>query len=429
MHSISTDAPAAPADFDLLTRWLACRARSLELAHPLSDADATVQSMPDASPTKWHLAHTTWFLEEFVLKPNVPDYVVFDATYGFLFNSYYEALGARQPRALRGLLTRPSLQEIVNYRSHVDAALMRSWQAGAFDEATVALIELGVNHEEQHQELLLTDILHLFAQNPLRPSYLRQSHLSSVAHPVEPAQWVDYPGGIAWFGHDGSAFAFDAETPRHQVLLRPFALRSRPVTNRQWLDFVKAGGYGDPRWWLSDGWRAVQEQQWQAPLYWELRDGQWWHMTLSGMMQLELDAPVCHVSFFEADAFARFSGARLPTEFEWELAAAKQAVSGNLFDLKRLRPDAGNQDEQRPLAQLFGDVWEWTASPFMPYPGFRTAPGAVGEYNGKFMNSQFVLRGGSCLTPAGHVRATYRNFFYPHQRWQFCGLRLAKDVV
>ena len=225
-----------------------------------------------------------------------------------------------------------------------------------------------------------------------------------------------------------AGFAFDAETPRHEVLLRPFALRSRPVTNRQWLDFLNAGGYTDSRWWLSDGWRTVQEQQWQAPLYWEQRDAQWWHMTLSGMMPLELDAPVCQVSFFEADAFARFSGARLPTEFEWELAASRQAISGNFLDLKRLRPDAGNQDQQGPLAQLFGDVWEWTASPFMPYPGFRAAEGAVGEYNGKFMNSQFVLRGGSCVTPPGHVRPTYRNFFYPHHRWQFSGLRLAKDV-
>ena len=338
MHSTSNNALPSSANFDLLTRWLACRARSRELAQSLSDADTTVQSMPDASPTKWHLAHTTWFLEEFVLKPNAPGYQAFDANFGYLFNSYYESIGARQPRALRGLLTRPTLQEIYDYRTHVDTALVENWQAGRFDQPAVALIELGINHEEQHQELLLTDILHLFAQNPLRPSYLRQSHLSSVVHAGEPARWVEYQGGVFSFGHAGESFSFDAETPRHEVLLRPFALRSRPVTNRQWLDFVNAGGYGQSRWWLSDGWRTVQECQWQAPLYWELRDDQWWHMTLSGMMPLELDAPVCHISFFEADAFARFSGApaayrvrmgvgRLAPGGRWQLPRSEAAAS------------------------------------------------------------------------------------------------------
>jgi ergothioneine biosynthesis protein EgtB len=412
---------------ELLQRWIACRTRSVELAEPLSDADATVQSMPDTSPTKWHLAHTTWFLEEFILKKYLRSYRAFDPGYGFLFNSYYEAVGARHPRPLRGLLTRPSLVEIYAYRKHVDHFLKEQLETGVLPDEALQLVELGINHEEQHQELLLTDILHLFAQNPLRPSYIRQAHLSRVAQTPRANRWVDFEGGIFSFGHDAQGFAFDSETPRHEVLLRPFALCARPVSNRQWLDFVKAGGYRDSQWWLSDGWRTVQEQDWQAPLYWEERDDAWWHMTLAGMMPLELDAPVSHISFYEADAYARFVGARLPTEFEWEHAAVRQAVQGNFVESKRLNPESGNEDGQGPLAQLYGDVWEWTASPFMPYPGFRAAPGAVGEYNGKFMNAQFVLRGGSCVTPAHHVRATYRNFFYPHQRWQFTGLRLAKD--
>ncbi len=414
---------------ELLARWQSCRARTVALAEPLSDADATVQSMPDASPAKWHLAHTTWFLEEFILKVFAADYRAYDPSYGFLFNSYYEAVGARHPRPYRGLLTRPSLGEIYAYRSHVDHFLHEQFEAGALPDEALTLIELGIHHEEQHQELLLTDVLHLFAQNPLRPSYIRQGHLSRVGHGPSAPRWVPYQGGLHEFGASESGFAFDCETPRHQVFLRPFALSSRPVTNRQWLEFVKAGGYRDPRWWLSDGWRTVQEAGWSAPLYWEIRDESWWHMTLSGMMPLELDAPVSHISFFEADAYAQFSGFRLPTEFEWELAASAQPVTGNLLDVRKLRPDAGNDDTQTPLAQLYGDVWEWTSSAFLPYPGFVVAPGAVGEYNGKFMNGQRVLRGGSCVSSANHLRATYRNFFYPHQRWQFTGLRLAKDLV
>ncbi len=414
------------AVFELQSALPLCRSETLRLAAGLSDADATVQSMEDASPSKWHLAHTTWFFEQFVLQPYLPGYAVFHPQFQFLFNSYYEAVGQRQPRPQRGLLSRPTLEEVLAYRAHVDRALETLLRLAPLPECA-ALIELGLHHEQQHQELFLTDLLHLFAHNPLRPAYRSGPELSSQAAGDPGQGWVDYPGGIVEVGHAGGGFAFDCEGPAHAVLLKPYALARRPVSNRDWRAFIDAGGYQDPQLWLSEGWAKVQAARWTAPLYWREFEGGWLQMTLHGEKPLEWDAPVVHLSFFEADAFARWSRARLPTEFEWEAAARAQPVRGHFAASARFRPRPSAEDHQAPLRQLYGDVWEWTASPFMGYPGFRPAPGAVGEYNGKFMCGQFVLRGGSCATPAGHVRPSYRNFFHPAQRWQFSGLRLAQD--
>jgi ergothioneine biosynthesis protein EgtB len=390
------------------------RALSLALAEPLSDADATVQSMDDASPAKWHLAHTTWFFETFVLR-DLPGYRLHDPAWPFLFNSYYEAEGARHARARRGMLTRPSLDEVRAYRAHVDSALVEAWPE--LDADARALVELGCQHEQQHQELLLTDLLHLFAQNPLQsalwPSPDRMP-LGSLGGP----EWIEGRSGLVEVGHGGSAFAFDCEGPRHNALLHPHALASRPVTNADWSAFTEDGGYRDPRHWLSDGWAWVQREGIGAPLYWD-NDGN--SFGLDGLKPLEPGAPVTHISFFEADAYASWAGARLPTEAEWESAAAGLDPQRGQF------LDAAGPVRPRDH-DLFGGVWEWTGSAFRPYPGFKPSAGAVGEYNGKFMSGQFVLKGGSCATPRGHVRASYRNFFYPHQRWQFTGVRLAKDL-
>lgn len=412
------------------------RALSEALARPLTAEDQVVQSMPDASPTKWHLAHTTWFFETFLLVPFLPAWRVFDERWGFLFNSYYEAVGARHPRPQRGLLTRPSVAEIAGYRAAVNAAMLDllETEAGGHDQV-VALTRLGINHEQQHQELLLTDILHAFSCNPLRPAYLP----APATAPGNPRAtgWVSLPGGLREIGHDGlDSFAFDNEGPRHTVYLRPFRLADRPVTNSEWCAFIADGGYQRAELWLSDGWAAVQADGWQAPLYWqECKDGSRRMMTLSGLNELDPAAPVCHVSYYEADAFARWAGKRLPTEAEWEFAARGLPVRGNMLDMeaphrRSLRPLAASEAVMPAagLQQMYGDVWEWTQSAYVAYPGFRPASGAVGEYNGKFMCSQMVLRGGSCVTPEGHVRASYRNFFYPHQRWQFAGLRLAEDI-
>jgi ergothioneine biosynthesis protein EgtB len=403
--------------------YAAVRRLSLDLASPLSDADATIQPMPDASPAKWHLAHTTWFFETFLLRDHLPGYRPFDERWAYLFNSYYEGEGARQPRPRRGMLSRPSLDEIRAYRTHVDAALLRVQDALPAD-----LIILGLHHEQQHQELMLMDMLAAFAENPLRPAVWPAAPATPAAPAADPLRWIACEGGIAAIGADGPDFAFDCERPRHEILLRPCALADRPVTNGEWLGFIAAGGYADASLWLSDGWAWLQQEGIAAPLYWVREEEGWSRFGLDGLRPIDPSEPVTHISYYEADAYARWAGARLPTEQEWEnAAAASDPSAGHLLDqagAARPRPTPPASG----LRDLFGNVWEWTASAFLPYPGFRPAEGTVGEYNGKFMSSQMVLRGGSCATPRGHVRASYRNFFYPHQRWMFSGLRLAKDL-
>lgn len=431
MHSAKQKNPTFPQQPREVYQQV--RGGTAALAVPLSNADATVQSMEDASPAKWHLAHTSWFFETFVLVPHAEGYRLFSEVFPFLFNSYYEQVGARFPRPTRGLLTRPSLEEVNRYRTHVDGA-MNQLLAKSVSADLLALVELGLQHEKQHQELLLTDILHLFAQNPMRPAYREGQPLGITPATGTDAGWTDYAGGTVSVGADSKAFAFDCETPRHETLLRPFRLCNRAVTNRQWAAFIDDGGYTNPALWLSDGIAHARDQGWQAPLYWEQQDGVWWSVTLRGFQPVDMDAPVTHVSFYEADAFAAWAGKRLPTEAEWEHAAAQVAVEGNFANSGRLRPKpqaikphTGDPEASAPTG-LFGDVWEWTASAFLPYPGFKAASGAVGEYNGKFMSGQMVLKGGSCVSPEGHLRASYRNFFQPEKRWQFSGLRLAEDI-
>jgi ergothioneine biosynthesis protein EgtB len=409
----------------LAERLVRTRALSGELARPLSDEDQVVQANDDASPTKWHLAHTTWFFEAFVLKRFLARYRLFDESFEYCFNSYYDSVGPRQPRGKRGLLTRPSAQSVRDYRCHVDEGLARLF-AGELGAEAAALIELGINHEQQHQELLLTDILSLFAAEPLKPAYAAASPGVRVSEP-HPFGWIGFDGGIYEVGHAGAGFAYDNEGPRHEQLIRPFKLADRVVTNREWIDFIADGGYATPTLWLADGWNTVKSQGWTAPLYWEEVDGGFMQMSLLGFRPVDPGSPVCHVSYYEADAFARWAGKRLPSEFEWEVAARDLPVEGRTLGAGHLRPLPADA-KVGGLKQMYGDVWEWTGSAYLPYPGFQAAAGAVGEYNGKFMCNQFVLRGGSCATPEAHVRATYRNFFYPHQRWQFTGVRLADDA-
>jgi ergothioneine biosynthesis protein EgtB len=402
------------------------RGMTHSLAASLSEGDATVQSMPDASPSKWHLAHTSWFFETMVLRSHLPGYQVFNESFGYLFNSYYEAIGARQPRPKRGLLTRPSLREIHDYRAYVDAAVERLLSTPP-PRDVASLIELGCHHEQQHQELLLTDILHLFAQNPLRPAYKAPSPLPVEISAAAPAGYRTFQGGLIEIGHTGEGFGFDCEAPRHRVFADRYRLADRLVTNREWLEFIADGGYRKPLLWLSAGWAKVCEEGWTTPLYWELKGDEYWTMTLRGAQPIDPAAPVTHVSYFEADAFATWAAKRLPTEVEWEHAAADLALEGNFLESGRLRPKPACSSPAG-LRQMFGDVWEWTRSAYLPYPRFRPIEGAVGEYNGKFMSGQLVLRGGSCVTPASHIRASYRNFFPPEARWQFSGVRLAEDA-
>jgi len=389
------------SEAEVASRYAAVRAHTEELAAHLTPEDQCVQSMPDASPAKWHRAHTTWFFEQFVLGEYMPDYEPFDPAFCYLFNSYYESVGARHPRPMRGMITRPSADQVAAFRAHVDAAMARFMPI--MPENPALLVELGLHHEQQHQELLLTDILHMFAQNPLTPAALPEWQEPRGA--AAPTRFIGCAGGTAHIGHVGSGFCFDNETPRHEVLLRDYALASRLVRNSDWLEFIADGGYRTPTLWMSDGWGRVQAEGWSAPLYWQEHDGARWQMGLGGLARLAADAPVRHVSWYEADAFARWTGARLPTESEWEAAA-----------------------EHPDLAEMTGHVWQWTSSSYSPYPGYRPVAGAVGEYNGKFMINQMVLRGSSLATSPGHARPSYRNFFHPDKRWQFTGLRLARDA-
>lgn len=427
-HPEAADTPPAPAPSprrQLLLSYQRVRQRSEQICQPLTVEDHGIQTMSEVSPPKWHLAHTTWFFEEFLLRPSATDYRAYHPRFGYLFNSYYQTVGQMHPRPQRGLLSRPTTDEIYRYRAHVNdamAALIDAVDDARWDDFAFR-VTLGLHHEQQHQELLLTDIKHIFASNPLRPVYLPASAPPGPA--ASPLQWVDFPAGMVRIGHEGHEFAYDNETPRHRAWLDDFRLASRLATNAEYLEFMQSDGYRRPELWLSDGWRTVQAGGWGAPLYWESLDGQWWHMTLHGMQPVDPHAPVCHVSLYEADAFARWQGARLPTETEWEVVAARLPVAGNLYESGHLHPRAGEQNETG-LRQVFGDTWEWTQSPYAPYPGFKPLPGALGEYNGKFMCNQAVLRGGSCATPASHIRATYRNFFYPAERWQFTGIRLAQ---
>jgi len=403
----------------LRQRFDRVRKATVSLAAPLSAEDMMVQSMPDASPGKWHLAHTTWFFEQFVLSRR-PGYAPRRPEWMVLFNSYYQSVGPMHSRPHRGLLSRPSLAEVLDYRRYVDEAV-GEWLETDDDPDLATLVELGLNHEQQHQELLLTDIKHALWCNPLRPAYATAP--PAPVGPALPLRFLPGSEGIAAIGHAGDGFAFDNETPRHRALLQPHALANRLVTNAEYLAFVHDGGYREPGLWLSDGWATVQSEGWQRPLYWQ--DDLASEFTLAGVQPLDPEAPVCHLSYFEADAFARWAEARLPTEAEWEVAAAALPVQGNLQERGRFHPQAATPDDG--LQQVFGDVWEWTASAYTSYPGFRPLPGSLGEYNGKFMNGQWVLRGGSCVTPCDHVRASYRNFFPPHARWQFAGIRLGQD--
>jgi len=400
--ALRADQPAG--SHDLARRFATVRAHTDDLAAALSAEDQCVQSMPDASPAKWHRAHTTWFFEQFILRSHAAGYVPFDPAFAYLFNSYYEAVGARHPRPMRGMLTRPSSEDVTRYRRHVDAAMMALLPLlPEMDAAAAALVELGLHHEQQHQELLLTDMLHAFAQNPLLPAVLPGWRAPAGAE--GPTGFVRFSGGIVGIGHDGEGFCFDNETPRHRALLHDYMMATRLVRNHDWVDFIRDGGYRTATLWMSDGWAQVQAQGWSAPLYWQERDGRWWQMGLGGQVLLDPDAPVCHINWYEADAFARWAGARLPSEAEWEAASVHPHIH-----------------------ETTGHVWQWTSSAYSPYPGYRAAPGAVGEYNGKFMVNQMVLRGGSLATPPGHTRPSYRNFFHPDKRWQFSGLRLARDA-
>jgi ergothioneine biosynthesis protein EgtB len=423
--------PARTRNVDSLAdRYAQVRATSSAICDPLEIEDYVVQSMPDASPAKWHLAHTSWFFEQFLLKPHDHRYRPFDPRFDYLFNSYYQTLGAMHQRPQRGLLTRPTVREVLQYRAHVDEHMQRLLAREDVRERIDSLVTLGLHHEQQHQELLFTDLKHMLSCNPLLPAYRPQA---AVVKPCETgaSRFIAFEGGIGEIGASGKHFCFDNELPRHRALTEPYALADRLVTNAEYLEFVRDGGYRRADCWLADGWTTVCNENWSRPFYWsETLDAEF---TLSGLQPLDPAAPVCHLSYYEADAYARWAGARLPTEAEWELAATapnmKLKAEGNLLQsvaASPLHPQPATGDAR--LCQMYGDVWEWTASAYSPYPGYRAPSGAIGEYNGKFMCSQLVLRGGSCVTPADHIRASYRNFFYPQARWQFMGLRLARDL-
>jgi ergothioneine biosynthesis protein EgtB len=417
-------------DVDTLrTLYSAIRRATETLCEPLAIEDYVIQSMPDASPVKWHLAHTSWFFETFILARHLAGYRPFHPQFNFLFNSYYESVGPRWSRPARGLLSRPTVEEIYRYRAYVDAYMadLVTWADASFFETMASNMVLGLHHEQQHQELIVTDLKHAFAANPLHPVY-RQALPEQGALPH--SDWLPFPEGLALIGHDGKGFGFDNEFPRHRRFLPGFQLASRLVTNAEYQMFVDEGGYDRPELWLSDGWAVRQAMGWTAPLYWEQQDQQWFVVTLSGLRALEPQEPVCHVSYYEADAFARWAGARLPTEAEWETAAAASPLTGHFLEEGRFHPAATvAAGDYGPLYQMYGDVWQWTASPYVGYPGYQPPAGALGEYNGKFMCNQLVLRGASCATPQAHARRSYRNFFHPDARWQFSGIRLAQDLT
>mgnify|MGYP000038295735 CR=1 FL=1 len=438
--------------FKLQSEFRQCRAQTLNIISGLTAEDMMMQSMPDASPTKWHLAHTTWFFEQFILVNYLADYQLFDTQFNYLFNSYYNQIGERHVRAQRSLLSRPSLEQVLEYRRYVEnrvqalfEQIVKLEEHKALD-SILKLIELGIHHEMQHQELILTDILHAFSLNSVNPNLLENIQKALQASTQVPesvtgvtninavktrdTQYLSFNPELTLCGaNPNSGFSFDCERPRHQVFIQPFKLACQPVTNAQWIEFIENAGYDNPDHWLSDGWSACQAQKWQAPLYWRKHNQTWHEFTLDGLKPLNLNAPVCHISYFEADAFASWAGARLPTEFEWEAAAGHYPIEGPFLETFYWQPQPlhSSQSTQHKLNDLYGNIWQWTSSAFSAYPEFKKSSGAVGEYNGKFMSGQYVLRGGSCVTPVNQIRASYRNFFYPQQRWQFSGLRLAKD--
>jgi ergothioneine biosynthesis protein EgtB len=427
--AVAAAAPSSSAERSaLIERFQQVRDFSEALCAPLATEDYVIQSMPDCSPTKWHLAHVSWFFETFLLKPNVPEYVSPNPAYAYLFNSYYNAVGDKYPRPQRGLISRPTVADAYQYRAHVDEQVQDLLECAEPHDfmRLEPIVTLGLHHEQQHQELIVTDLKHMLSHNPLHPVY--------VERPVDPAVklaplgWQDFDEGVYWIGHSGDDFAFDNEQPRHRQFIHPFRLATRPVTNSEYLEFMHDGGYERPEFWLSMGWATVQQERWRAPLYWQEVDDAWFQYTLSGLRSVDPGGTLVHLSYFEADAYARWAGARLPTEAEWELVATGVQPDGNFAESGQFHPRVLSAASPSVMTGLFGDVWEWTQSSYSPYPGFRTAPGALGEYNGKFMCNQYVLRGGSCATPRSHIRATYRNFFPPDARWQFSGVRLASDA-
>ena len=414
---------------ELHARYRRIRGETEQLSDPLSAEDMQLQSMPDASPTKWHLAHTTWFFETFLLRPHLPGYRPFDPDFHQLFNSYYNSLGTPFSRPQRGLLSRPDLETVFAYRRRIDSCMEQLLTQEPLNQSLEALVTLGLNHEQQHQELLLTDIKHAFSINPVMPAYAEGIADEDTADTAPRLTWLPINGGLHRIGSEGDHFYFDNESPAHQQLVGDFSIASRLVTNGEFLEFIEDGGYREPRLWLSDGWALLQSEQRNCPHYWQQREGRWYQFTLTGLQPLLEQEPACHVSFYEADAFATWAGRRLPTEFEWEVAACQlrrpdQLAGANLLEKRSFRPLAATSGQN----QFLGDLWEWTSSAYLPYPGFSPSADAVGEYNGKFMCNQKVLRGGSCVTPADHIRMSYRNFFYPHQSWQFTGIRLAGDA-
>jgi len=408
----------------LLADFLHIRSQTVALCAPLENEDYGVQSMPDASPVKWHLAHTSWFFEEMILKPFAKDYAPYNDTFTHLFNSYYESIGCFFTRSERGLISRPTVKEVYAYRLYIDTAVEKLLSEKNTQNSTKIhqRLTLGLHHEQQHQELLLTDIKHAFSKNPLRPVYMDTPFQPSSKAP--PVTWIEYKEGLYEVGYQGEDFSYDNECPSHKSYVTAFKIASRPVTNEEYLSFIDDGGYQKADLWLSDAWTLLKAEKWEAPLYWEKQSDGWWFFTLQGMRHINMSAPVCHVSFYEAAAYARWAKKRLPTESEWEVAATTFPIIGNLADTGMYAPSANTNNSH----QFYGDVWEWTSSPYTEYPGYQRLEGPLGEYNGKFMSSQMVLRGGSCLTPKDHIRPSYRNFFYPDKRWQYSGIRLAEDL-